>query len=61
MGDCQLRAAHAAGNQPRQYFSRVTVKTGSEITSPVRKWCTSREFWFVWTRAQLTTADSLAA
>jgi membrane protease YdiL (CAAX protease family) len=25
-----------------------------------RKWCTSREFWFGWTRAQLTTADNRA-
>jgi hypothetical protein len=24
------------------------------------QWCTSREFWFDWTRAQLTTADNRA-
>jgi hypothetical protein len=39
---------------------RRALRRSRVVGSCPAAWCTSREFWFGWTRAQLTTADSRA-
>jgi hypothetical protein len=39
----------------RQFRDRDTLRRSCPT-----EWCTSRDFWFGWTRSQLTTADSRA-
>jgi hypothetical protein len=38
---------------------RLTGSSGCARSCPAA-WCTSRESWFGWTRAQVTTADNRA-
>ena len=64
VGRLQARIAKAARNgewrKVRRLQRLLTASTSAKARSRPTEWCTSRESWSGWTRAQLTTAGSRA-